>query len=168
MADDSIVKKIPLTQGKFVTVDADDFDFLNQWKWYAWKDGERNCYARKHERLPDGKGIKVYMHRLIMSAPKGKDVDHINHNGLDNRKCNLRVCDRFENNGNSRKRKNTSSVYKGVYWSKHEQKWHASIRVNKRKVSLRYHSLEIDAALAYNKAAKELFGEFALLNEILI
>lgn len=91
-------------------------------------------------------------------------VDHINHNTLDNRKCNLRVCTHGENNQHSHSRKNSSSKYKGVFLFKQNGKWAAQIQTGKSKYHLGYYENEIDAAVAYNNAAKKHHGAFAMLN----
>jgi hypothetical protein len=91
-------------------------------------------------------------------------VDHINGNGLDNRKSNLRICTHQQNCENSRKRKKSFSKYKGVYWSKNAKKWVAQITIDGKSKHLGYFELEEDAAAAYDKAAVKYFGEFACLN----
>jgi len=151
-------KLIPLTQGKFAIVDADDYDELSRYKWHVNKGG-RTYYASSQKK---GKAIK--MHRLIAGAPKGLFVDHINHNGLDNRKRNLRLCTRLENIRNQLPRRGGSSQYKGVCWRKREKKFVATICVDGKKLYLGYFDDEIEAAKAYDKKAKELFGQFAYLN----
>lgn len=107
------------------------------------------------------------MHRLIMGAPKGKEVDHIDGNGLNNQKSNLRICDRFQNTQNCIPRKNTTSKYRGVSWGSRENKWKAQISAFNKSHYIGCFSLETKAAEAYNKKAMELFGEFAKLNIIL-
>jgi len=107
---------------------------------------------------------KTSMHREIMNAPKGLDVDHIDGNGLNNRKSNLRLCTHAENVHNSRPMRNGSSKYKGVCWHKTYKKWYSSIGKTGKRFYLGRFDNEIDAALAYDKKAKELFGEFAYLN----
>jgi hypothetical protein len=104
------------------------------------------------------------MHRQITSAPPGLVVDHINHNGLDNRKDNLRLCTRAQNALNQRPRKGTSSRYKGVYWHERDKRFYAQISHKGRRYHLGSYKSEIQAAKAYDKKAKELFGEFAHLN----
>lgn len=103
------------------------------------------------------------MHRLIMNTPEGMLVDHINHDCLDNRKSNLRICTHAENARNKRPVIGTSK-YKGVYWDKTNKKWEAHIRKGKDVKYLGQFKCEKKAALAYNEKAKELFGEFAYLN----
>ncbi len=153
-------KLIPLTQDKFAIVDAEDYDRLNKYKWHAQKD-RRNYYAKRRRSY----GM-VLMHRVILNAPAGLVVDHINHNGLDNRKANLRLCTAAQNSQNSRPciRPNQWSKYKGVTFHKHKKRFTAFIRHNKKKYFLGYFKNEIDAAKAYDKAAKKYFGEYAYLN----
>jgi len=105
------MREINLTQGKIALVDDGDYDYLMQWKWHA--DIKSNtCYARRTIRIGK-KPKRVYIHRVIMNPPSNMEIDHINHNGLDNRRCNLRICTHQENtfNTNGFKRK---SKYKGV------------------------------------------------------
>jgi len=153
-------KLIPLTQDKFAIVDADDYDRLCKYKWYAAKK-RRNYYAKR--RCPHG---IVAMHRVILNAPRGLVVDHINHNGLDNRKENLRLCTVAQNCRNARPctRPNQWSKYKGVTFHKRRKHFMAAIRYNRKKYFLGYFKNQIDAAKAYDKKARELFGEFAYLN----
>jgi len=106
----------------------------------------------------------IRMHRLILKAQKGQQVDHINGNGLDNRKDNLRFCTSSQNYQNSRKRKNCSSKYKGVWWHKQSKKWQTGIVLNYKNYHLGYFTNEIEAAKAYDLTAAEFFGEFARLN----
>ncbi len=153
-------KLIPLTKDKFAIVDADDYERLSKYKWHALQDSN-NYYARKRR----GHGM-VLMHRLLLNAPRGLVVDHINHNGLDNRKSNLRLCTVAENNQNSRPctRPNKWSKYKGVTFDKNRKLFMAAIIHNKKRYFLGRFDSETDAAKAYDKKASELFGEFAYLN----
>jgi len=105
------IRYIPLTRGLFAIVDAEDYEWLSQYKWHVqFADYKRTCYAARN-----GRGTSVFMHRMIMKPPKGKVVDHINGNGLDNRRCNLRICSRKENSFNRAKRLNAKSRFIGVY-----------------------------------------------------
>jgi hypothetical protein len=102
---------------------------------------------------------------MIMKAEPGKFRDHINHNGLDNRKANLRQATRAQNCWNKRKQKGShSSKYKGVSWLSREKKWQARIQANGRKIFIGSFKNEIDAAKAYDRAAKKYYKEFASLN----
>ena len=150
------MKTIELTQGKVTIVDDDDFERLNQWKWRY----NTNGYAiRSISRKPGKRTIR--MHREIIGTPDGMETDHINCNKLDNRKENLRFCNRSQNEANRFKYNNNTSGRKGICWNKDRQKWVAQIQVNGKGVYLgRFTDIE-DAAKAYEKAATEYFGEFA-------
>ncbi len=151
-------KLIPLSQGKVAIVDAEDYPWLNKRNWYANR-AKRTYYARGTI-----KGKHAPMHRQILNAPPHLVVDHINRNGLDNRKSNLRLCTHFQNQRNRRPGRNGSSKYKGVRWSKRDKKFRAGITCNRKSYHLGMFESEIDAAKAYDNAAKKVFGEFAYLN----
>ncbi len=154
------MKVILLTKERHAIVDEEDFESLSKYSWFF---NDKNGYTAKNNPKCDGIRKKEYMHRFIMNAPKGMEVDHINGDKLDNRKCNLRICTRSENNGNMRKTRGISK-YKGVVWHKTDKKWQAQLS----KKYIGYFNSEIEAALAYNEDAKKYFGEFAKLNEVLI
>lgn len=151
-------KIIPLTQGKFAIVDAEDYAWLSQHKWCAAKD-KATFYAHRGSN-----GRLILMHREIMRAPKGLMCDHRNHNGLDNRKSNLRLCTSAQNQYNKRPKKGCSSRYKGVILRRDCKKWRAKICLKRKRIHLGDFPDEIKAALAYDDKAIELFGEFAYLN----
>lgn len=157
-------KRIPLTQGKFAIVDDEDFDWLNQWKWYAARRG-KVYYAVRGIRIK-GKRHGIQMHRLILEPPLGLEPDHINNDGLDNRRANLRLCTRSQNRANSRKQPNCSSRYKGVSWNKRGRHWTAYITTNYKRRHLGCFDDEEQAAAIYNAAAKAEFKEFAKPNLI--
>ena len=104
-------------------------------------------------------------HFIIGKPEKGLQTDHINRNGLDNRKVNLRKCTSAENNCNVEKR-TSGSKYKGVYWYNERKMFRANINVNKKYIFLGYYNTELDAAIAYNNAALKYHGEFACLNKL--
>lgn len=114
-------------------------------------------------RTPDGQKI-IYMHRFITDAPAGMDIDHINHDRLDNQRSNLRICAHIENTRNLPIRPNGTSQYKGVSWDKKNQKWIVYIKVNYKPMNLGRFTDEIEAAKAYDSAARHYFGEFAHTN----
>ncbi len=149
---------IPLTQGKFAIVDAEDFDRLNRYQWYACK-CKSTFYAA---RVEGGKTIR--MHRDIMCAPKGLLVDHIKHNRLDNRKSNLRLCTNAQNCYNQRASSTGTSRYKGLSWHKFSRKWSSRIRYDGKFYNLGDYEDQIEAAAVYDDKVVELFGEFACLN----
>lgn len=150
---------IPLTQGKFAIVDAEDYERLSEHKWCVQRKKGGRFYA---VRRAGGKIIR--MHREIMNAPPGMVCDHKNHNTLDNRKSNLRTCTQAQNIYNQLPRDGGTSRYKGVYWPKDKCRWEAKIGHNGRAIHIGYYDYEADAAIAYDDMAIELFGEFACLN----
>jgi len=158
------MKTINLTQGKIALVDNDDFEKIKGNGWYVTRYGYagKGFYKKKKETFE-------LMHRLIMNLKKGdkKQIDHINHNKLDNRKCNLRVCTISENKRNTLVQKNNNSGFKGVYWHKKRCKWIAQIQFNKKTIHLGDFDDKINAAKTYNESAKIYFGEFACLNSII-
>jgi len=157
-------RRIPLTQGKYAILDPEDFERLNKHKWHI-NSGRNTCYAVR-TAFKDGKRIHTKMHRVIINPPGHLVVDHINRNGLDNRKANLRAVTCAQNNINKRsiKRKNSPSKYKGVYWSKRDKKWQVQICHNYKCRTIGQFDDEIQAAKAYDTAAKKYHGEFAVLN----
>lgn len=140
-------------------VDDEDYPLLNRFKWSL--DGKG--YAKTNFHIGTVSHT-VKMHRLVVAATKSFQVDHKNGVKLDNRKDNLRLCNNRQNQGNLPKRKNCSSQYKGVH--RKGVKWQARIATEDRRISLGYYATEDEAALAYNRAAAQHFGEFALLNNV--
>lgn len=150
-------KIIPTNSKKNILVDNKNFGWLNQYRWYITTNNAGNSYA-----YTTYKSQCLYMHRLILGLEPGdrKCTDHINNNGLDNQEHNLRICNYKENEANSQS-KGGISKYKGVCLMPGRKKcWMAKINNN----YIGYFDNEKDAALAYDVAAKELFGEFAKTN----
>lgn len=159
------VIKIPITgkhaSGKFVLIDKEDYDLVSKFRWYCVLSG-KNYYAHTSVRMADGKRKTLPIHRLILDVIDSKQmIDHINGNGLDNRRSNLRICGSAENQHNSRPRKG----YKGVFQKKNGT-FVAKICYNRKTYNIGYYDSEEDAARAYNLKAIELFGEFACLNDV--
>jgi len=155
------MREIPLTQGKVAIVDDKDYAELSKYKWYAKRKGRIWYVARYVGKRPHRK--YMYMHRQILNPPPGLQCDHINSNGLDNRRCNLRLCTNSQNSMNQRSRDGTSE-FKGVHWHKRKKKWEAEIMHNEKHFHVGSFVNEEDAARAYDAAAREHFGEFAWLN----
>jgi hypothetical protein len=156
-------KEISLTQGKVAMVDAADFEWLSQWKWQAVSPSG-HWYAVRNQRDDAGKRRYISMHRFILNAPDGMEVDHIDANGLDNRRQNLRVATVAENRRNRRRARNNRSGFNGVAWAKHERKWRATVRVNGKQIHVGYYHDLIKAAVARDLATIEHYGEFVTLN----
>jgi len=160
------MKKIQLTQGQVALVDDEDHTKINQYKWRAqWDPDIQNFYAIRSTGSNTNRKT-ILMHRQIAGTPPGQKTDHRNHNTLDNRKTNLRICSNAENQMNQRKQSGCSSKYKGVHWDKQQKEWRASIQNNRKKYYLGHFDNEVDAARAYNVAAVKKFGEYALLNNV--
>jgi len=153
------MKKIKLTQNKYALVDDEDYEFLSRWKWCAHKGG-RTYYA-KSTQYSDGKKRTLYMHRLIMIPAPGQEIDHIDRNGLNNQKANLRVCTHKENSVNRIYRNKTG--YRGI--KKHGNRWEARISFHKKRYYLGIYHTPEEAAHVYSIAAKKYYGEFACLNK---
>lgn len=163
------MKEIFLTQGQVALVDDADYEWLNPWKWRAQRQRAGNFYAVRWSPQKKGKRFLVTMSRQILGLGYGdkRQADHQNHNTLNNCQSNLRICTRRENTMNKKLRSNTTSQFRGVYWNKQRNKWRASITTKRETKNLGSFDVEKDAARAYNKAAKQSFGEFALLNVII-
>lgn len=162
------MRKIQLTQGKFALVDDEDFEYLMQWKWHAQR-RPKGYYEVFYACRSIANNGHIYMHRDLMKTQEGMICDHVDHDTLNNQKSNLRNCTHSENLRNRRKGIGTSSIYKGVYFMRGRKKhpWIAQIVITARNTtSLGSFKTEIEAALAYNQAAKKYYGEFACLNSI--
>lgn len=161
------MKQIPLTQGQVALVDDEDFEELNKYKWFAVRQRTGNFYASRCivKRTNDSWNQKfIIMHRIISRTPDNLICDHKNGNGLDNRQKNLRNCNRSENNMNRKLTDRNSCGFKGVFFLKQTGKWRAAIGLHNKHFYIGSFSTKEDAAKAYDKKAKELFGEFAKLN----
>ncbi len=154
-APDQRTRLIPLTRGKFAMVDAADYEQLSKYKWHAIKVAG-NFYACRKEG-----GKTILMHRQIMQAPPGKVVDHKNHNGLDDHRHNLRKCTQQQNVCNSRS-KGGASGFRGV--TRHRDKWSARVKHRGKQYYLGSFDDPLQAALARDRKARELAGEYAWLN----
>lgn len=155
--------KVNLTQGKQAQVDRQDYKMLSKYRWQylpcKWHEG----YA-----TTSIKGKTIYMHRIILGLKKGEQADHINHNGLDNRRSNLREVTQHQNNGNLRRPNHNTSGFKGVsaYSANKTNPWMAYITNQRKKIHLGYFKTAKEAAKAYDIAALEQWGEFAHINGV--
>jgi hypothetical protein len=160
---DGDIIRITLTRGLVATADIDDFDMLDGRNWVSLNSPCGFC-ASTHVTLESGKYDIALMHRVVMAAPDELDVDHINGNRLDNRKKNLRLATNQQNSWNQGLGKRNTSGYKGVSWHTRDLTFSAIIRVDGRQKTLGTFNEAISAALAYDAAAREHYGEFARLN----
>jgi hypothetical protein len=153
---------IPLTQGHYAMIDADDLKRVGRYKWCLSRSGHRLYAYRKHRRK------SLYRHQFILNPPRGKVVDHIDGNGLNNRRRNLRFCTPQQNAWNQkcrRKKPDASSQYIGVHQPRKQPgKWYIQIKCGDDRVRLGPFETELQAARARDRKALELHGEFARLN----
>lgn len=154
--------KIFLNRGYVALIDTEDWEKVKDKKW-AVSPQSNTTYCRNSTRG----GGTISLHRLIMNAPKDMDVDHIDHNGLNNTKSNLRICTTSENCRNRVRGKISSSKYKGVYFYCPTKKWRSAITIAKgKRIYLGQFLSEESAAIVYNEMAKKYFGEYAIINDV--
>lgn len=152
------MREIKLTRGKFSIVDDEDYEKASLITWHLFP-GRCTDYA-----ITNKEGKSLFLHRFIMDAPKGLQVDHINGNGLDNRKENLRLCTSTENKRNTKKHKRNKSGYRGVSLDSRSGKYRAQISTGEKILHLGLFADPEDAARSYDEAAKKYHGKFASLN----
>lgn len=156
-----ITMRIPTTKGLEILVDKKDYKELVKYKWCVGAKQSKTYYAQRRVTISKGVNKIVWMHRIIMNPPDNMVVDHINGNGLDNRRCNLRICTRSQNQFNRSKQIDNTSGFKGVYFDQSRNKWCAEIRVYKKKIHLgRFLTKEL-AYEAYCIACEKYHKEFA-------
>lgn len=167
----SEVKEVPLTQGKVALIDSKDYELVSKYKWSAARCGRRDTdfCAIGHEKV-NGKYRTLRMHSLLMRPQEGMVVDHINHNPLDNRRSNLRICTRQQNRFNSLAPLDNTSGYKGVSW--HQTGggrwgyWRVRFTVNGKRVNGGIFKELKEAVLKYNELARVHHGEFGTIHEV--
>ncbi len=155
-------------ENSYAMVDDDDYDYLMQWKWNVRKNN-RNSYATRHE-WHNGQAFHINMHKVVIDAKKGTIVDHVDRNGFNNQKKNLRLATHSQNMANRRVKEGGTSSYMGVRKKTIKRLNHvyetylAQIQKDKKFYHIGSFKTEVEAAIAYDKKAKELHGEFANLN----
>ncbi len=158
---------IELTQGQVAIVDSEDYAEVSQHKWYAWwNPATKSFYAVRNSRPKGTLPQRIYMHRFILSAAPPAWVDHANHDTLDNRRSNIRLCTPSQNMCN--RRYPNKHGYRGVASTAPGtlKPFLAQIRLNGKRVILGYFDTPALAAEVWNEAARKAYGEFALLNEV--
>ena len=151
-----------------ILIDDEDFDLISKYNWYVYKPHKSTTYySRATHTIKENKNAKIYIHRLILGVTDPSIfVDHIDGNGLNNQKLNLRICSQSENMRNMKKPISNKSGFKGVFYRKDRNTYAAAIVVKGKKHHLGHFKNKLDAANAYNQAAIKYFGEFAKLNVI--
>lgn len=152
-----VINRITTRCGLVILVDEIDIDLVSPHKWYA------NKFPHTTYATASINGATVYLHRFLLRPEKGIEVDHINHDGLDNRRSNLRLCTRSQNMANSRVVAK-STGFRGAYADPKNYRFRAEIRANGKRIRLGSFRTAESAAKAYDEAAARLFGEFAQLN----
>lgn len=157
------MKLITLTQGKYAMVDNKDFTVLSKFKWYAHL--QKSTYNTFYAVRMCGRKL-LYMHREIMNTPKNMETDHIDGDGLNNCRSNLRICTSRENRCNKRRQKNNTSGFIGVSWHKASNKWRATLTNNGKSLSLGHFTLKKYAYEAYINGCRKYHGEFINKNKL--
>jgi len=155
------MKTIQLTKGYKTLIDDEDYEMLNQYKW-CFNSG----YAVRGV-VVNSKTIFKRMHRIIMNPPSDMFIDHINGDGLDNQRKNLRICTHAQNCQNKRITKGLTSKYRGVALKARDKKWQVYVTANGKRKYLGYFETELEAAIIYNIAARKYYGEFARPNKLI-
>lgn len=152
------MKLIPLTKGQVALVDDEDYEYLSQWKWYAdYNPKTKSFYATRHSPRHGGGRHTIRIHRIILNAQKGEQVDHESHDTLDNRRANLRLTNSQGNNSNASRRMDNTSGHCGVHWHKRKKRWCAHIRINSKRIHLGSYTEKSDA-IAARQAANIQYG----------
>ena len=156
------MKKIKLTQNKYALVDNKDYVSLSRHKWYADRSPRNNSFYAVRQRPKSETGTcRIRMHTEIMNPPIGLEIDHIDGNGLNNQRSNLRICSGPENRRNRGLTKNSTSGFKGVNWHKLSRKWIARIQVNGNRITLGRFVSKEEAYKKYCVACIKYHGKFA-------
>lgn len=154
------ISYLPLTQDKFALIDSSDAEWVGKYNWSAWADKTTDTfYAIRHQPLPTGKRHSVFLHRELLDFPEGQVTDHINRNGLDNRRCNLRVATTSQNAFNRKVSTQSTTGVKGVGWYPSANLWRTSTTVNGKRRHT-FHRKFADAVAARQLIAEELHKEF--------
>ena len=162
------MREIKLTQEKVALVDDEDFERSNRFRWYAVRQSEMIWYACRCIITPNQSNRVQSLHRYILDPEESSHVDHINGDGLDNRRVNLRIASHAQNMRNGRKQKNNTSGFIGVWWAKRNRVWVAGVRINGKLIYVGSFNNPVLAAKARDDKAKELHGEYASLNFLAI
>lgn len=157
------VINLPLSKGYTALIDKIDEDIVCQFKWSALETGNL-VYGFRQYKTASGKWTSLLLHRFILKASAGTIVDHVDRNGLNNTRANLRITDTRGNARNSSKRCHNTSGYIGVSWNKQKNKWHARYFLDGSSRHVGFFHDPVEAALARDAAVRRMYGDFAVLN----
>lgn len=149
----------PKHPASFAQVDEADYEMVAAYRWYAVQTARSRIYVLSGAYI---NGKRWYLHRFLLRDAQA--IDHVDGNGLNNQRCNLRAANATENNRNRRKSRSMSSRFKGVVWHKERQEWRVHITVNRKQLYVGTFACEGCGAIAYDNAARKFFGEFARPN----
>ena len=163
------MKTIPLTQSKVALVDDTDYDFLSKYNWCAAKTIGRSYYAVRGSLISDLRQGCIHMHRIILNAPKGVEVDHRDGNSLNNQRSNLRLCTHGENQRNQGLHHNNTTGFKGVRLDRRaiQNPYNARIQINNKEIHIGCYKTAEKAARAYDTTALKYHGDYRVTNEML-
>lgn len=156
--------EVKLKNNHTLLIDDADWNLVKNFKWTAHKKPPNNCYYAIATDYSSGKKKTIYLHNLLINKPSAFTIDHINGDGLDNRRQNIRLATKSQNAGNQKLRANNKTGFKGVCFHKQHKLYMATIKVNYKGIHLGYFKTPESAAKAYDKAAIKHFGKFAKLN----
>lgn len=151
---------VTLTKGFTAIIDVEDVKYVDGFNWFS-VNYSKTVYAARKTKLTGCSRTTVYMHREIMRPGKGMEVDHSDHDGLNNQKSNLRICTRSQNQMNTRIMSNSKSGLKGAVWCKKKRKWLSTITINGRLKFLGYYATKEQAHQKYQEESIKHYGEFA-------
>lgn len=165
------MKKIPLrnVQGRtrgYALIDDTDYKRVSRMRWHMVPRKYATYAMGSYKDGQTGKWKRIFLHRFILKARPGLVVDHINHNGLDNRRKNIRACSSSENIINSKIKKSNTSGFRGVCWDTHNKRWRAEITAKNKQIYIGIFKDKESAAKAYNSFAIKLHGKYAKINKI--
>lgn len=152
-----------LKSGAIIEIDPEDLFKVMK---HNWRVDEKGYVVTNSSRKDNPKRNRIFLHRYLTDCPEGMVVDHEDGNPLNNKRKNLRICTHAQNSRNRKINKKGTSKFKGVSFNKRDKRWVSVIGFENKTISLGYFKEEKDAALAYNRKAVELFGEFACLNPV--
>lgn len=157
------MKELTTSNGIKFLVDDSDAELISGCTWGAYRRKDGKCYVQRYAWI-NGRQTTELLHRVLLNPGKGVMIDHVNHDTLDNRRSNLRICNNRQNQWNQKKHRDSKSKYRGICWHRDYEMWMARISGPNGRITIGFFEDEIEAARAYDSFATSLYGEFAHLN----